>query len=156
MTFDSDVRDPRYAAFYGPARDQKAAESQAAPPDQAFLDDWLLRTCDLVDRHRPQLVWFDWWIAQPAFQAHLQKFAAFYYNRGVEWKQGVAINYKKHGGESFPDSRRRPRRRARSARGHPPVLLADRHRRRQELVGLHHEPGLQDGGQPRRAISWTS
>ena len=103
MTFDSDVRDPRYAAFYGPARDQKAAESQAAPPDQAYLDDWLLRTCDLVDRHRPQLIWFDWWIAQPAFQAHLRRFAAFYYNRGAEWKQGVAINYKKHGGESFPD-----------------------------------------------------
>ena len=104
MTFESDVRDPRYAAFYGPARDQKTAESQTAPPDQAFLDDWLLRTCDLVDRHRPQLIWFDWWIAQPAFQPHLRKFAAFYYNRGVEWKQGVAINYKKHGGESFPDS----------------------------------------------------
>jgi alpha-L-fucosidase len=103
MTFESDVRDPRFAAFYGPARDQKAAESQAAPPDQAFLDDWLLRTSDLVDRHRPQLLWFDWWIAQPAFQGHLRKFAAYYYNRGVEWKQGVAINYKKHGGESFPD-----------------------------------------------------
>jgi alpha-L-fucosidase len=104
MTFPSDVRDPRYAAFYGPARDQKEAENQAAPPDQAFLDDWLLRTCDLVDRHRPQLIWFDWWIAQRAFQAHLRRFAAFYYNRGAEWKQGVAINYKKHGGESFPDS----------------------------------------------------
>jgi alpha-L-fucosidase len=104
MTFDSDVRDQRYAGLYGPARDQKAAESQAAPPDQAYLDDWLLRTCDLVDRHRPQLVWFDWWIAQPAFQSHLKTFAAFYYNRGAEWKQGVAINYKKHGGESFPDA----------------------------------------------------
>jgi alpha-L-fucosidase len=102
-TFDSDVRDPRYEGFYGPARDQKAAESQAAPPDAAFLDDWLLRVCDLVDRHRPQLVWFDWWIAQPAFQPHLRTFAAFYYNRGAQWKQGVAINYKKHGGESFPD-----------------------------------------------------
>ena len=104
MTFDSDVRDSRYAGLYGPARDRKAAESQAAPPDPAYLDDWLLRTCDLVDRHRPQLVWFDWWIAQPAFQAHLKKFAAFYYNRGTEWNKGVAINYKKHGGESFPDA----------------------------------------------------
>ena len=103
MTFDSDVRDPAYAGLYGPAREREAAESQKAPPDQAFLDDWLLRTCEIVDRYRPQLIWFDWWIAQPAFQAHLRKFAAFYYNRGVEWKQGVAINYKKHGGESFPD-----------------------------------------------------
>jgi alpha-L-fucosidase len=35
---------------------------------------------------------------------YLQKFAAFYYNRGAEWRSGVAINYKKHGGESFPDT----------------------------------------------------
>jgi len=94
---------PGRGGLYGPARDQKAAESQSAPPDEAFLEDWLVRTCDLVDQYRPQLVWFDWWIAQPAFQPYLRKFAAYYYNRGAEWKQGVAINYKKHGGESFPD-----------------------------------------------------
>jgi alpha-L-fucosidase len=58
----------------------------------------------LVDRYRPQLVWFDWWIAQPSVHPHLKTFAAFYYNRGKEWGQGVAINYKKHGGESFPDT----------------------------------------------------
>jgi len=104
MGFDSDVRDPRFAGLYAPAKDQKKAESQEEPPDQAFLDDWLLRTAELVDKYQPQLVWFDWWIAQPAFQPNLKKFAAYYYNRGKEWNRGVAINYKKHGGESFPDS----------------------------------------------------
>ena len=49
-------------------------------------------------------MWFDWWIAQPAAHANLRKLAAFYYNRGQEWGKGVAINYKKHGGESFPDT----------------------------------------------------
>jgi alpha-L-fucosidase len=57
-----------------------------------------------VDKYHPQLIWFDWWIAQPAVHTHLQKFAAFYYNRAAEWGKGVAINYKKHGGESFPDT----------------------------------------------------
>src|SRR5262249_41367098 len=104
MTFDSDVRDPRFAGLYRPARDRKKAEDKSEPPDQAYLDDWLARTAELVDKYRPQLVWFDWWIAQPAFHPNLQKFAAFYYNRGAEWGQGVAINYKKHGGESFPDT----------------------------------------------------
>jgi alpha-L-fucosidase len=104
MTFDSDVRDPRFAGLYGPARDQKTAEDQTEPPSQEYLDDWLARTAELVDRYRPQLVWFDWWIAQPAFHPNLRKLAAFYYNRGVEWGKGVAINYKKHGGESFPDT----------------------------------------------------
>jgi alpha-L-fucosidase len=104
MKFDSDVRDPRYAAFYGPAKDQKAAEDQREPPTREFLEDWLVRSCQIVDKYQPQLIWFDWWIAQPPVHPYLRKFAAYYYNRGVEWKKGVAINYKKHGGESFPDS----------------------------------------------------
>ena len=35
------------------------------PPSAEFLDDWLARTAELVDKYQPQLVWFDWWIAQP-------------------------------------------------------------------------------------------
>ncbi len=103
-TFDSDVGDPKYAAFYGPAVDQKTSEAGTTPPSQAFLDDWLARTAEVVDKYQPQLIWFDWWIAQPAVHSHLQRFAAFYYNRGAAWGKGVAINYKKHGGESFPDT----------------------------------------------------
>ena len=95
MTFDSDVKDPRFADLYGPAQPEKDN-----PPNQAFLDDWLLRTCELVDKYKPQLVWFDWWIEQPAFKPYLQKFGAYYYNRGAEWKQGVAVNYKN---KAFPD-----------------------------------------------------
>jgi len=104
MKFDSDVRDPRYRGLYAPAADRERSEKQETPPDQEFVDDWLARTAELVDKYQPQLVWFDWWIAQPAFRTNLQKFAAYYYNRGAEWGQGVAINYKKHGGESFPDT----------------------------------------------------
>jgi alpha-L-fucosidase len=103
-TFDSDVRDPAFADFYGPAVDQKTSEARQTPPTQEFLDDWLARCAELVDKYHPQLVWFDWWIAQPAVHANLQTFAAFFYNRGAQWKEGVAINYKKHGGESFPDT----------------------------------------------------
>jgi alpha-L-fucosidase len=94
MNFDSDVKDPRYAAFYGPAKPDKTQ------PDQAYLNDWLARTTEIVDKYQPELIWFDWWIEQPVFQPYLQKFAAFYYNRGAEWKRGVAINYKN---KSFPE-----------------------------------------------------
>jgi alpha-L-fucosidase len=104
MKFDSDVRDARYAGLYAPAADRERSEKQETPPSPEFLDDWLARTAELVDKYQPQLVWFDWWIAQPAFRSHLQRFAAYYYNRGAEWGRGVAINYKKHGGESFPDT----------------------------------------------------
>src|SRR5947208_10061588 len=94
MKFPSDVQDAHYSGLYGPAQPEKGS-----PPDKAFLDDWLARTCELVDKYQPQLVWFDWWIEQPVFHPYLQRFAAYYYNRGAEWKRGVAINYKN---EAFP------------------------------------------------------
>jgi alpha-L-fucosidase len=94
MTFDSDVKDPRYAGFYGPAQPDKTQ------PDKAFLDNWLARTAEIVEKYQPEIVWFDWWIEQPVFQPYLKRFAAYYYNRGVEWRRGVAINYKN---KAFPE-----------------------------------------------------
>jgi alpha-L-fucosidase len=88
--FDSDVNDPAFADFYGPAR---LEEEQ---PDQDHMDDWLCRCCDLVDRLQPQVFWFDWWIEQPAWAPYLRRFAAYYYNRAAEWGRGVAINFKEH------------------------------------------------------------
>jgi len=106
-SFKSDVQDPRYEDFYGPACAYADAQDSAAwksldwipRPHAKHLEDWLARTCELVDKYQPQLVWFDWWIEQTVFQPYLQRFAAYYYNRGAEWKKGVAINYKN---KSFP------------------------------------------------------
>jgi alpha-L-fucosidase len=92
--FNSDVRDPRYAGLYGPAQQR---DSQ---PNDAFLQDWLARSCELVDKYQPQIVWFDWWIEQPSFVPYLQRFAAHYYNRAAEWGIEVAINYKH---QAFPE-----------------------------------------------------
>lgn len=100
-TFDSDVRDPRYAGLYGPSQpcDPNGWVPQQQP-NEPFLDDWLARTCDLVERYEPQLLWFDWWISQPAFKPYLKRLAAYYYNLGLKWKRGVAINYKD---DAFPE-----------------------------------------------------
>ncbi len=100
--FDSDVRAGSAPGLYGPAHDKRVSENQSEQPDQAFLDDWLLRTCEIVDKHRPSVVYFDWWICQPVFQPYLKRFAAYYYNRGVEWGRPVAINFKEWEGYSFP------------------------------------------------------
>ena len=88
MTFDSDVQDARNIGLYGPA------QPKTLQPNEQFLDDWLVRTCELVDKYQPQVVWFDWWIEELAFRSYLQKFAAYYYNSGAQWNRGVAINYK--------------------------------------------------------------
>ncbi len=104
LWFESDVCNTNWAGLYGPARNQRLAENQSEPPDPAFLDDWLLRSCEIVDKYQPRLVYFDWWICQPVFQAYLKRFAAYYYNRGAQWRKAVAINFKRWEGESFPEA----------------------------------------------------
>ena len=105
MKFDSDVRDPRYAGLYGPARivadEHDHLHRKSLPmPDGRFLKDWLNRTCELVDKYQPQLVYFDWWIHHISCDPYLKQFAAYYYNRAAEWKKGVAIDYKH---DAFPE-----------------------------------------------------
>ena len=105
--FPSDVQDERFQDFYGPASPSPdrtpAAQWRSLDwtprPDAAYLDDWLARCAELVDKYQPQVFWFDWWIEQFVFKPYIQKFAAYYYNRAAEWQKGVAINYKN---EAFP------------------------------------------------------
>ena len=103
LLIDSDVLDARNAGLYGPAVNKRVAENQSEPPDAEFLEDWLLRCCEIVDNYQPRIMYFDWWICQPVFQPYLKKFAAYYYNRGQEWGKPVAINFKHWEGTSFPD-----------------------------------------------------
>lgn len=101
--FPSDVQDPAYQDFYGPAV-TASPDSFDVPewssrdwqprPSAKFLEDWLARTCEIVDKYKPQLMWFDWWIEQTIMKPYLQRFAAYYYNRAVEWGLPAAINYK--------------------------------------------------------------
>lgn len=62
--------------------------------DTLYLQDWLARSCEIVDKYQPKDVLFDWWIQVEPFKPYLKKFAAYYYNRALEWNQEVTINYK--------------------------------------------------------------
>ena len=113
MKFDSDVRDPRYAVLYGPAQprtlpgDDPAGEPDPnhlekwLAPDRAFMDDWLARSSEIVDKYHPDFMYFDWWIGQPAFQPYLQRFAAYYYNQAARRQQPVVLTYKMN---DFPEN----------------------------------------------------
>ena len=104
-TFDSDVQDPAYEDFYGPAvyREEFGSEQMgqttetpsAVGPDDPWLTDWMVRTCELIDRYRPKVLYFDWWIQNYAFKPYLKKLAAYYYNRAAQWGEEVSINYKR-------------------------------------------------------------
>lgn len=62
--------------------------------DELFMQDWLARTCELIDKYKPKVLYFDWWIQVEPLKPYLRKFMAYYYNRALEWGEEVTINYK--------------------------------------------------------------
>lgn len=110
--FDSDVREPlRHGDFYWPSQPEPDNQDlfSMPMPDTEFLEDWLLRACEFVDRYRPELFYFDWWIQHAAFKPYVRKFAAYYYNRAAQWGQPASICYKDEGmawGSGLPDVER--------------------------------------------------
>ncbi len=103
-TFDSDVNpeSPDFD-FYAPAYyDDKLGLSMTATCDivdeigasSEWLEDWMVRTCELVDKYRPGILYFDWWIQNKSFKPYLKKIAAYYYNRAEEWGKEVTIDFK--------------------------------------------------------------
>ena len=94
--FDSDIKQPmKLGDFYYPAMPEPDNQDLFSPaPPQDFMEDWLARNVELVEKYRPAMVYFDWWIQHESVKPYLKKFAAYYYNRGVEWGMDVAISYK--------------------------------------------------------------
>jgi alpha-L-fucosidase len=87
MEFDSDVRDVAFLDLYGPALRREMN------PTERFLEDWLLRTVEIIDSYRPQILSFDTGIEEPSFEPYIRRVAAYYYNRAAEWGREVVINY---------------------------------------------------------------
>ena len=110
--FDSDVKEPlRQGDFYWPAMPEADHfDIHSTPvPTAEYLDDWLLRTVEIVDRFHPKMIYFDWWIQHVAFEPYLKRFAAYYYN--VSLRQGFVpvIAYKHDSfvyGSALPDVER--------------------------------------------------
>jgi alpha-L-fucosidase len=97
----SDINDPKYAAFYGPAHNWiEAKQGTPLSNDFTFVSaawtrDWLARSSEIVQKYHPDIMYFDWWIGQPAVRADLTRFAAFYYNTSLGYGDHVGvINYK--------------------------------------------------------------
>ena len=95
---ESDVNDPQYAAFYGPAHTWMESKQTLLTDwtyvSNAYADDWLARDAEIVKKYKPELFYFDWWIGQPSIRQHLMDFAAFYYNDAASRGAVSVINYK--------------------------------------------------------------
>lgn len=95
--FDSDVKEPMQRGdFYWPAHPEPDNQDlfSVPKPDTEYLDDWLLRVCEIIDNYRPEMIYFDWWIQHESFKPYIKRLAAFYYNRGVEWGVPVIVCFK--------------------------------------------------------------
>ncbi len=96
--FESDIKEPlKRGDFYWPSVQQQPDQQdiQSEPyPDEEYLEDWLLRTCELIDKYHPSLLYFDWWIQHEAYKEQVRKMAAYYYNRGAEYGFSAGICYK--------------------------------------------------------------
>lgn len=101
--FNSDVNDSAYADFYGPATVENAWDTTGKKPpiSTEYMNNWLMRDIELVDKYHPQLFWFDWWIEQKEMEPYRRSFASYFYNKGIEWNEGVVLNYKN---KSYPDN----------------------------------------------------
>lgn len=95
--FDSDIHEPlKHGDFYWPAMPEPHHQdlfSEPAPTEE-YLQDWLVRTCEIIDRYQPRILYFDWWIHHSAVRPYLKKLTAYYYNRAAELGYGAVICYK--------------------------------------------------------------
>ncbi len=96
---DSDVQDPRYASFYGPAH--IASDDHGKTPlnfhayvSPEYASDWLARNTEIVSKYHPDVIYFDWWIGAAAVEPYVKRFAAFYYNDSVKRGPVGVIDYK--------------------------------------------------------------
>lgn len=96
--FDSDIKEPlKRGDFYWPSIEEQPDPQDlfAKPnPTEEFLVDWVCRTCELVDRYQPKVLYFDWWIQHNAYRPYLRKIMAYYYNRSIQDGYQAAICYK--------------------------------------------------------------
>ena len=76
-SFDSDIRpEEKLGDFYWPAVKEQPENMDSLfctpVPTEEFLNDWMIRTCELIDRYRIHELYFDWWIQQAVAKPYLQ------------------------------------------------------------------------------------
>ena len=84
----ADLFDPQWADFYNVADRSDAA-------CQRFLVNWYDRNVELIDKYRPDLLWFDNGVDIRYLDPLKLRLAAYYYNRAAAWGQAVSLSTKK-------------------------------------------------------------
>jgi alpha-L-fucosidase len=97
-----DTSDPRYAGLYGEAHDVEGVPPaqpwsadwwQQERPSQAFLSRWRGKIDEVIERFRPDMMWFDFGLQFIQEQVKLEMLA-HYYNQALQSGQDVVVTYK--------------------------------------------------------------
>lgn len=104
---EHDLYDPAYADFYGPPQlpdpnkasgmgptEEEVMEGKEAPQSQGFLEEWLARCQEIIDKYRPDILWFDNGINSRSLDPLKLRLAAYYYNRAAQWGKPVSLSTK--------------------------------------------------------------
>lgn len=86
--FAYDAADPRFAGLYGTPHHPSEVESRE------FLEDWLGKLIEVVDKYQPDYMWFDFGWGAESFEPYKKAFLAYYYNEAEKWGKNVVVSYK--------------------------------------------------------------
>lgn len=102
LGYPNETTDEKYRELYGECKNicnknnLKALMKQehGIEPTTEWLEDWLVSSCELVEKYKPSSLFFDWWTSYRAFRPYMKRFLAYYYNRSVDWGKEVCVYYK--------------------------------------------------------------
>lgn len=100
--YETETLNPEYEDLYGPCvnvnkRNNLATllfQERGIIPTKEWLEDWLVHSVELIDKYKPETLFFDWWVMNHAFRPYIKKFLAYYYNKSLEWGKQVCVQYK--------------------------------------------------------------
>lgn len=78
--YDNEVLDEKYRDFYGPAHNihkinnlhNLLKQEHGITPTKEWLEDWLVNSCELIDKYHPETLFFDWWVMNYAFRHYMK------------------------------------------------------------------------------------
>jgi len=114
-----DTSDPRYTGLYGPLHNLEWAQNIPKlstedfggdigwplllrewplqdKPSKEFLDKWLAKTREVIDKYQPDMLWFDFGLIY-IHEHYKRELLAYYYNKAEASDKEVAVVYKEHG-----------------------------------------------------------
>jgi alpha-L-fucosidase len=102
LNVKTDQFDPEYADFYGPPQRPQpktapatngsvTVEQNDAPQSKAFQEEWLARCQEIIDKYKPDALYFDNGVNSRKLDSIKLRLAAYYYNRAASWEKQVTV-----------------------------------------------------------------